>query len=225
MSTDRGTTETTLDRLRDVLDAYGAEPERWPTSEREGLAALIARSADARRLQADAARLDCVLDALPAAPPTPGLEDRILAAAVASPAASPAVASLADVRARRAVHARRRTGWLAAALPLAAAAALAAWLVRAPDDAPDVQVVAVAVTLPATEVDALLDESALASLGDYETPGDQLLAASNLDDVYQSAPWDGCTSADLGCLEVDVLPLEPVSRRQNPTRKEVRHLA
>jgi len=224
MSRDTQNPDTALHRLRDVLDAYGAAPERWPAAEREALSALLAGNADARRLGEDAARLDAALDALPAAPPSASLEDRIVAAALAGPAARE-VASLASARARREQRTRRGTGWLAAALPLAAAAALAAWLAVGTDRTPVVPVAEVAVTMPATEVEALLDESVLASLGDYETPGDELLASSKLDDVYQAAPWDGCTSGDLGCLEVDVLPLEPVSRDQNPIGKEVRHLA
>lgn len=224
MSTDRTDTGTTLDRLRAVLDAYGAEPARWPASERDALASLVAASAEARRLQADAARLDSVLDALPAAMPAPGLEDRILAAA-RSATTTPRVASLEAARAQRDASTRRRGGWLAAALPLAAAAALAAWLVTGSGNPPAVQVAAVPVADPDAPLtlDAELTELALAELGVYEMPGDELLGG-RLDDVYEAAPLDGCTSGELGCLEVDTLPLDPVSQDEKQPQ-EVRRFA
>lgn len=55
----------TLDRLRVVLDAYGADPERWPAEERASAVALIDGSAEARALFEETARLDRALDRLP----------------------------------------------------------------------------------------------------------------------------------------------------------------
>ena len=52
----------TLDRLHVVLEAYGAEPGRWPAEERAGAIALIESSAEARALFEDAAALDDLLD-------------------------------------------------------------------------------------------------------------------------------------------------------------------
>ncbi|MBY0277451.1 hypothetical protein K2Z84_19135, partial [Candidatus Binatia bacterium] len=58
-----------LERLRDILDAYGGDPERWPDAERRAALDLLARSAEARRLCDEALRLDAALDLLPAAQP------------------------------------------------------------------------------------------------------------------------------------------------------------
>lgn len=224
------TTARNLDRLRDVLDAYGGEPERWPVAERATLEALVEQSADARRLRDDARQLDAVLDALPAAAPSVGLEERIVAAALAASDTRTAhpVSSLDEARARRDTATRHRPRWLAAALPLAAAAAFAAWLAtgRPAEQPAQVAVVPVGVTpvdvMP--EDETVVNEVALTALGVYETPGDELLEISGLDDVYAASPWDGCTAGDLGCVETDTLPLEPVSRDDNETQ-QVRLLA
>ncbi len=59
-----------LDRFRELLDAYGAEPRRWPANERAMAEALLAGSADTRALRAKAAAIDGLLDrAPPLAPP------------------------------------------------------------------------------------------------------------------------------------------------------------
>lgn len=76
------TTDTmTLDRLRAIADAYGADPARWPAAERAAGEALLAGSTAARALLADAAGLDAALDAVPALQPTPAMRTAILAAA------------------------------------------------------------------------------------------------------------------------------------------------
>jgi anti-sigma-K factor RskA len=76
------TTDTmTLDRLRAIVDAYGADPARWPAAERTAGEALLAGSAAARALVAEAADLDAALDAVPALQPTPAMRTAILAAA------------------------------------------------------------------------------------------------------------------------------------------------
>jgi len=56
-----------LARLREILDAYGADPRRWPGAERAAAEALIANSPEAALLREDAAALDMLLD-LSAAP-------------------------------------------------------------------------------------------------------------------------------------------------------------
>jgi hypothetical protein len=53
------------DRLTTLLEAYGADPRRWPAAERADAQALLARSAEARALAQDAQVLDRVLDRAP----------------------------------------------------------------------------------------------------------------------------------------------------------------
>lgn len=60
-----------LGRFARLLDAHGPVPERWPPAARRGAAALLAGSAEARALLAEAGRLDA---ALAAALPRPGAE-------------------------------------------------------------------------------------------------------------------------------------------------------
>lgn len=83
-------------RLIDILDAYGADPARWPDVEREAAQALLARSAEAARAVAEARRLDALLDRAP--PITLDLDATALAAA----------ASAAPQRRRRG---NRSAGW------------------------------------------------------------------------------------------------------------------
>jgi len=75
------TGKMTLERLRTVIEAYGTGTARWPAAEREPAAALVAESAAARALLAEAAPLDELLDAVPAVAPTPAMRAAILAAA------------------------------------------------------------------------------------------------------------------------------------------------
>lgn len=141
----------TLERLTRIVDAWGADPARWPDAEREEALALVARSAEARALVAAAARLDDALDALPpAATPSAALRARVAASAPSRPR-------------------RRRVAALLA--PLAAAAALALWLTRAPEPATTARV-----TVP------------MATLGVYETPTDSLLTLDGLDVDVDGVP-------------------------------------
>ncbi len=67
-------TETmNLQRVRALLDRYGAAPERWPANEREAAAALLADSTQARAMQEAASRLDRLLDSIEPPDPSPGL--------------------------------------------------------------------------------------------------------------------------------------------------------
>ena len=71
----------TLDRLRDVVGAYGAAAHRWPVADRAAALALVAESAEARALLDDALKLDLMLDAAPAPEPASDLlVSRIMAA-------------------------------------------------------------------------------------------------------------------------------------------------
>ena len=57
----RSTAGMTLNRLRTIVEAYGADPRRWPEAERGSAETLVAESAAARDLVARAGRLDAVL--------------------------------------------------------------------------------------------------------------------------------------------------------------------
>ena len=50
-----------LARFVELLDAHGADPARWPDRSREPAQRLLAASADARALQASAAKLDALI--------------------------------------------------------------------------------------------------------------------------------------------------------------------
>jgi hypothetical protein len=154
-----------LERLEQLLDAYGAAAERWPERERRAAERLLAQSATARARWHEAAALDRLLDALPAEAPSPGLAARVLAAAPR----------------RRPARVWRRA--LGAALPLAAAAAILFWIVRA-DRA----------TAPSTAPTAV-------ALGEYSSPTDVLLGPYGVD-VYAHVPSIGCADSALGCPDV-----------------------
>lgn len=110
--------DMTLDRLDELLDAYGARPERWPDGERDAALALVAGVPAARARVDAAAALDAVLDRAPAVASSAALAGRILAGAP-----RPRVVALP----------RRRRMPIVAAIGLAAAASVAVWLVRRPD--------------------------------------------------------------------------------------------
>src|SRR5262249_28497256 len=106
----------TLERFAELLEAYGADPERWPDTERAAARYLLDGSADARSLWEQAAAVDRLLDGVPEEVPSAALVERVLAA----------------VPRRRVVRAWRRA--LIAAVPLAAAATVTLWLT--PREAP-----------------------------------------------------------------------------------------
>ena len=84
--------EMNLERLREIVDAYGASATRWPEAERPAAEALLAASAEARALADDAARFDALLDMAPAEEPSAALRERLMAARprAAAPLAGPA---------------------------------------------------------------------------------------------------------------------------------------
>jgi len=171
----------TLDRLRVLLEAYGASPERWPDDERTDAERLLEESAAARTLWEDAAQLDRLLDAVPVSPPSPELVGRVLATAP------------------RPRQARTWRGVVAAAVPLAAAAAVMLWIRTERQPARP----AVA-TIPTVAV------------GEYESPTDVLLGGYTMD-VSDTVPSVGCADSTLGCPRVDGAT-DPYSRRQAPRR-------
>jgi hypothetical protein len=97
-----------LARFEALLDAYGAEPRRWPADRRAASESLLARSPEAQALHAAARRLDGLLDAAAVEPAPAHLIGRVLAAAP-KPAAA-------------------RGGWIAGLFKPAAGIALAAVL-------------------------------------------------------------------------------------------------
>ena len=125
----------TTHRLQEILDAYGADPARWPAEERDAAAALLARTP---ALRTEAARLDALLDATSAVDePSPALVARVLAAAPAR---------------RRARIVRFPV--VAAAASLAAAAGLVVWLAgaRGPSSQPGVSLDDLGTYATATDV-------------------------------------------------------------------------
>ncbi len=217
-----------LERLRDILDAYGGDPDRWPDAEREPALDLLARSADARLLRDEALRLDAALDLLPAAEPSSGLEGRILAAAQHTPqdvARAASVASLDDARVRRAVGRPRRGLLLAAALPLAAAAALALWVARGDRTATTQQVASAGHATAAPHAREASEDDLRAALASYKAPDDALGELAGLDDVYGADPWHGCSEGDLGCVKNNPLPFDPLSGGTEVIFEEARALS
>ena len=85
------------ERLQHLIDAYGADPARWPPAERTALAAAQPLSAPLARLLAEAAVLDQALSGLPLPELPATLAARVLAAAPQS--------------ARHRPPAPRRSGW------------------------------------------------------------------------------------------------------------------
>ncbi len=84
-----GQSTMTLQRLRAMLAAYGAAPDRWPAAERAAADALIAGSASAARAVVEARALDLALDDSTAEVPADALAR--LTAATAFPPPRPAV--------------------------------------------------------------------------------------------------------------------------------------
>lgn len=67
-----------LDRLTELLEAYGADPARWPESERPAALALLAATPAARGMQREMAALDQLLAQPPVIQPDSALQARIL---------------------------------------------------------------------------------------------------------------------------------------------------
>ena len=81
-------------RLKRLIEAYGAEPERWPAGDRAAALALLDASAEARAMVVEARRLDRLLEAVPVgstAPAATAALRRKIAALLDAPApAAPA---------------------------------------------------------------------------------------------------------------------------------------
>lgn len=70
-------TEMTSDRVRALLAAYGADPQRWPQPEREAAWRLADADPGLASEIAETAALDGLLDALPVPAPSPALRVRL----------------------------------------------------------------------------------------------------------------------------------------------------
>ena len=93
----------TAERFRAIVDAYGADPKRWPAHERAAVEAWAAQHrAAADALLDEAAQLDAWLPHAMVAAPDPALARRIASAALdlASDRASDLASDLASDRAR-----------------------------------------------------------------------------------------------------------------------------
>lgn len=80
-------TKTELERLDDILAAYGSDRTRWPAPMRLELSQLITTSAEARQMLAQAQAFDRLLDLAPVVSPErmSALSDRIVAQAGRTP--------------------------------------------------------------------------------------------------------------------------------------------
>ncbi|MBX3495958.1 MAG: hypothetical protein KF769_06930 [Parvibaculum sp.] len=83
------TNEIPIERLKEIVDAWGASPSRWPAAERGPAEALLAASSEARGLVAEAQRLDALLDAAPVEAPSAALMARLMAARPRAAASAP----------------------------------------------------------------------------------------------------------------------------------------
>jgi negative regulator of sigma E activity len=107
-----------MNRLRELLEAYGADPGRWPADERPAAIALLRDDPEAQRLQRRAAAIDSLLDrATPIAPPIIDAE-KLVAAITAEPQKTAEIVTLRPAR-----RPSPGTFWLKVA-SLAAAAAI-----------------------------------------------------------------------------------------------------
>lgn len=68
-----------LERIKTLVEAYGANPARWPAGDRAVAEAFLKATPEARTWLEDAAALDRLLDAAETQMVTRALEDRILA--------------------------------------------------------------------------------------------------------------------------------------------------
>lgn len=214
---------TTLER---VLATHGSDRTRWPAELHGELTALLEASAEARALLEAEAELDRLL----AAAPTPAPAGSELASKI-----------MAELPARGRVFPLRANRLLAFGAPLAAAAALALWLLGPEHPAPKAPgLTASSLQLAGLERgSAELDPAAtdsqpplkrqaadktLLALAEsdtfsWEVPGDAFLVVAHLDPLLDVPEW-GCTDDDLGCLDLgDPWGNEQHSRSTAPERK------
>lgn len=165
-------------RLEELLDAYGAREDRWPEDARAAARSLLERSPEARAALERAAHLDTLLDALPVEAASSDLTDRVLAGFDA-----PARSGAPTVRAPGRYRPGRRAGRVLAAAASLAAAAVALWMLRTPEPAPQVAWVN------------------MRGLGRYAVPTDEWLDPLGVD-LFDTLPTMGCDEDGLGCIDL-----------------------
>lgn len=75
----------TIERLKALIEAYGADQRRWPEAERDAARATVAADpANTRGLLFHADQTDAALDASPRPAVSNALRDRVLASALAA---------------------------------------------------------------------------------------------------------------------------------------------
>jgi hypothetical protein len=67
-----------LSRFKMILDAYGSDPDHWPTDEKQQALTLLSKSSKAKELQQIASKLDLLLDTFHVPEPSPELMAKIL---------------------------------------------------------------------------------------------------------------------------------------------------
>jgi len=92
-----------LDRFRELMDAYGAEPARWPANERAAAEALLAINAEAAQLRERAGALDALLDKAAGLDSAAGMAmaidtERLIAAITTQPQRTAAIVQLRPAR-------------------------------------------------------------------------------------------------------------------------------
>ena len=108
-----------LTRLESVLDTFGADPGRWPASERHMLETLIEKNTDARLLLGEARAVARVMDGTPVPEASAALKSRIVTAATDKAGRDARIVPIRTARPRRgrSIPARRTAAiWPAAAL-------------------------------------------------------------------------------------------------------------
>jgi hypothetical protein len=86
-----------LDRFRELMEAYGAEPGRWPANERGSAETLLAQNPEAARLRNQAMAIDALLNRATLAPPVIDAE-RLIADITAQPQRTAEIVTLRPAR-------------------------------------------------------------------------------------------------------------------------------
>ena len=204
----------TLQRLQELLDAYGADPRGWPEEERAAAVELLTHSVEAQTAQEKTAQLDCLLDLSPSVQVSATLKRRIVAqiplqtARVGEESQRPIAFRLLRAGHRQArqravrqlsqrfTYQRRVWSSLAAALLVI----VGVWSMQ---------------PFRATRQPVTLDP---AILGSYEMPTDILLEPPGFD-LFSVTPSIGCEDSDLACPQLDTL-----QERQSQFHRERRKL-